>query len=151
MRTMRDKAGGIEGMPLQLMIMVIVAGLVLAVVLGWTLSIQGPAVIGSVSMDPATVGVGSVPDGLVASRTVAGLKVSSYDGRGQPIPGTVVTMTGAAARTYVAQDADNDGTAVFGSVTVTLPPGVSVGELTLTVQKSGYPSKTVTVPVVRSA
>ena len=34
MRSVRDEAGGIEGMPLQLMILVIVTGLVLAVVLG---------------------------------------------------------------------------------------------------------------------
>ena len=61
MRPLRNASGGIEGMPLQLMITVIVAGLVLAVVLGWTLSIQSPAVIKSVSTDPASVNVGNVP------------------------------------------------------------------------------------------
>src|SRR3989442_15856714 len=61
-RTMRNEGGGIEGMPLQLMIMVIVAGLTLAVVLGWILSIQAPAVIKSVTTSPSTVYLGNVPE-----------------------------------------------------------------------------------------
>ena len=93
MRSMRDETGGIEGMPLQLMIVVIVAGLVLAVVLGWTLSIQGPAVIKSVSANPTTVRMGAVPDDAAATRTLT-IYVSAYDGKDQPLKGLVVTLGG---------------------------------------------------------
>lgn len=153
MRPMRDEAGGIEGMPLQLMIVVIVAGLSLAVVLGWTLSIQAPAVIKGVTTDPVTVRLGDVPEELAATKSVT-IRVTAYDAKNAPIKDIVVTLAGAVVDTKVAQDRDDgsvDGTATFGGVAVTLPPGVVLGEITLTVQKAGYPSKSWTIPVVRGA
>lgn len=148
MRTMRDETGGIEGMPLQLMILVIVAGLTLAIVLGWTLSIQGPAVIRSVSVDPASVGLGDVPVDKAATGSRS-FTVTAYDGKNQMIRDFTVTVSGATAKTYVAHD--REGTATVSGVVVTLAPGVTVGEITFTVQKAGYPSKAWTVPVVRGA
>jgi hypothetical protein len=149
---MRDETGGIEGMPLQLMITVIVAGLVLAVVLGWVLTIQSPSVIKSVSTDPASVDLGNIPEDLAASKTVT-IRVTPYDAEGAPIRDAVVTAEGAIARTVVAFDKD-DG-ASDGTVTLTvrahLAPAVNVGELSLTIQKAGYPSKSWSVPVVRGA
>ncbi len=153
MRSMRDETGGIEGMPLQLMILVIVAGLTLAVVLGWTLSVQGPTVIKSVSTDPATVYLGNVPEDQPATG-VASIRVTAYDGKNAPLKDLVVSLGGAVGGIQVAQDKDDgavDGTATFPGVTVSLPPGVSVGEISLTVQKAGYPSKVWTIPVVRGA
>jgi len=152
MRTMRDETGGIEGMPLQLMITVIVAGLVLAVVLGWVLTIQTPSVIKSVSTEPASVDLWNVPEDQAASRTVT-IRVTAFDAEGAPIRDAVVTAEGAVAATVVAFDKD-DG-ASDGTVTLTvraqLAPAVNVGELALTVQKSGYPSKVWSIPVVRGA
>jgi len=153
MRSMRDRTGGIEGMPLQLMIVVIVAGLVLAVVLGWTFSIQGPAVIKRVNVDPETVNLPAVAEDRTASRTLS-IHVTAFDGKDQPLQGIVVTLGGAVARTYVAQDSGDgalNGTASLRDVQVTLPPGIFVGELTLTIQKAGFPSKTWSIPVVRGA
>ena len=152
MRTMRDETGGIEGMPLQLMITVIVAGLVLAVVLGWVLTIQTPSVIKSVSTDPASIDLGNVPGDQPASKTVT-IRVTSYDAEGAPIRDAVVTAEGAIAETVVAFDKDDgvsDGTVTL-TVRAHLAPSVNVGELTLTVQKSGYPSKSWSIPVVRGA
>ena len=153
MRPMRDETGGIEGMPLHLMILVIVAGLTLAVVLGWTLSIQSPSVIKSVSTNPATVYLGNVADDAPASKSLT-ITVTAYDAKNAPIKDVVVTLGGAVAETQVAQDRDDgslDGTATFPNVIVSLPPGVTVGEVTLTVQKAGYPSRAWTIPVVRGA
>ena len=150
---MRDGSGGIEGMPLQLMITVIVAGLVLAVVLGWTLSIQGPSVIKSVSTDPASVDLGNVPDDRTATRTVT-IRVTAYDAKNAPIKEALVTLGGAVGNTLVRGDGEDgtvDGTVTFTGVAVSLPPGVSVGEITLTIQKAGFPSKAWTIPVVRGA
>ncbi len=153
MRRMRDESGGIEGMPLQLMITVIVAGLVLAVVLGWTLSIQGPTVIKSVSTEPTNVDLGNIPEDLPATKTIA-IRVTAFDAKNAPIKEAIVTIGGAVAKTLVRQDGEDgavDGTVTFSSVTVSLPPRVSVGELTLTVQKAGFPSKSWSIPVVRGA
>jgi len=154
MRPLRNASGGIEGMPLQLMITVIVAGLVLAVVLGWTLSIQSPAVIKSVSTDPASVNVGNVPEDQRATKTGVTVRVWAYDAKNAPIRDAVVTLGGAVSNTLVrqdVQDGSSDGTVTFPNVAVSLPPGVSVGELTLTIQKAGFPSKAWTIPVVRGA
>lgn len=153
MRPVRDEMGGIEGMPLQLMILVIVTGLVLAVVLGWTLSIPGPTVIKSVSTDPASVDLGNVPEDATASKTLT-IRVTAYDAKNAPLKDAVVTLGGAIARTYVSADGDDgalDGTATFAGVLVSLPPYVSVGEVTITIQKAGYPSKAWSIPVVRGA
>ncbi|MEK6851302.1 MAG: hypothetical protein AABY30_02055 [Candidatus Thermoplasmatota archaeon] len=153
MRPMRDRKGGIEGMPLQLMILVIVAGLTLAIVLGWTLSIQSPSVIKSVSTNPTSVYVGNIPEDQAAT-SVLTISVTAYDAKNAPIKDLVVTLGGAVGQPHVAQDRDDgavDGTATFTGVSVSLPPGVSVGEVTLTIQKSGYPSKAWTIPVVRGA
>ena len=153
MRPLRNASGGIEGMPLQLMITVIVAGLVLAVVLGWTLSIQSPAVIKSVSTDPASVNVGNVPEDRMATKTVT-VRVTAYDAKNAPVRDAVVTLGGAVSNIIVRQDiqdGSSDGTVTFPNVAVSLPPGVSVGELTLTIQKAGFPSKAWTIPVVRGA
>lgn len=152
MRTTRDEAGGIEGMPLQLMITVIVAGLVLAVVLGWVLAIQSPSVIKGVNTDPAIIDLGNVPEDQAATKTVR-IRVTAFDAEGAPIPDIVVTAEGAIAATVVALDRDDgasDGT-VSISVRAHLPPRVNVGEISLTLQKAGYPAKSWSIPVVRGA
>src|SRR5881409_1214027 len=115
MRTIRDRTGGIEGMPLQLMITVIVAGLVLAVVLGWVLAIQSPSVIKSVNSDPAIVDLGDVPEDQGAAKTLK-IRVTAYDAAGAPVVDSVVTAEGSVASTVVAIDRDDgtsDGTVVL--------------------------------------
>lgn len=152
MRAVRDRMGGIEGMPLQLMITVIVAGLVLAVVLGWVLAIQSPSVIKSVSTDPAIVDLGDVPEDEAAAKTVR-IRVTAFDAEGAPISDIVVTAEGAIATTVVALDRDDgesDGT-VSISVRAQLAPRLNVGEISLTVQKAGYPTRSWSIPVVRGA
>ncbi len=152
MRTIRDETGGIEGMPLQLMITVIVAGLVLAVVLGWVLTIQTPSVIKSVSADPASVDLGNISEDQAASKMVT-IRVTAFDAEGAPIRDAVVTAEGAVAGTVVAFDKDDgtsDGTVTL-RVRAQLAPMVNVGEIAFTVQKAGYPSKVWSIPVVRGA
>lgn len=152
MRTMRNRDGGIEGMPLQLMITVIVAGLVLAVVLGWVLAIQSPLLIKSVNTEPAMVDLGDVPEDQAAAK-VAKIRVSAFDVEGAPVRDTVVTAKGAVAGTVVAldrEDGTSDGTVTL-SVRAQLAPRVNIGEISLTVQKAGYPAKSWSIPVVRGA
>src|SRR2546427_1441782 len=103
LRTMRNEGGGIEGMPLQLMIMVIVAGLTLAVVLGWILSIQAPAVIKSVTTSPSTVYLGNVPEDQPATKVIT-LTVTAYDAKNAPLKEIAVALGGAVAGPRVAPD-----------------------------------------------
>jgi hypothetical protein len=51
----KDKNGGIEGLPLQLMIMVIIAGVGTAIILGWMTNLQAPNGIGAVYSSPTEI------------------------------------------------------------------------------------------------
>ncbi|HPR98555.1 MAG TPA: hypothetical protein PLC39_04585, partial [Methanomassiliicoccales archaeon] len=50
-----DRDGGIEGLPLQLMIMVIVAGLGTAILVGWMGGLSAPEAIASVNGSPTEI------------------------------------------------------------------------------------------------
>jgi len=60
-----DRDGGIEGLPLQLMIMVIVAGLGTAVLVGWMGGLTAPEAISSVNCSPNEILL-SDGDGFIA-------------------------------------------------------------------------------------
>ena len=81
-------------MPLQLMIAVIVAGIALAIVLGWVLSIQTPNVISRVEATPETVSITGAPTNQEATKTVT-ITVRAFDGKGNVIAGVVVSLNGA--------------------------------------------------------
>lgn len=145
LRRMRtDRHGGIEGMPLQLMIMVIIAGVSLAIILGWVLALPGPAVIKTVGLSHGTVGISSAPIDTVAKKTVTTFTVTALDSKNQPIPNILVTLEGSITLGRLAK-ADGDDTSVDGSVTFTslefrLPVGVASGSVRVSVQKSGFTS-----------
>src|SRR2546428_11762854 len=77
----RDERGAIEGMPLQLMIAVIVAGIALAIILGWVLSIQTPNAFFNDAATPETVNIQGVPLAQEATKTVT-ITVRAYDQKG---------------------------------------------------------------------
>ena len=54
-RISKDNSGGIEGLPLQLMIMILVATMGTAIIIGWMGSIETPHAIGDVDVDPEKV------------------------------------------------------------------------------------------------
>ena len=58
----RDRRGSIEGLPLQLMMMVLIAGLGSAMVIGWMGDVQTPTAIGDVATDANEV-IMTDPDG----------------------------------------------------------------------------------------
>src|SRR2546428_10870399 len=82
----RDERGAIEGLPLQLMIAVIVAGIALAIILGWVLSIQTPNAISRVEATPETVSISGVPTNDKATKTVT-ITVRAFDQKGNPVGG----------------------------------------------------------------
>jgi len=110
-------------------------------------------VIKSVNVDPPSVDLGNIPEDKPASTTVNRILVTAYDAKNALVKDTTVTITGSVPSTLVRQDGEDgsDGVVTFPSVKVSLPPGVTVGELTLTIQKAGFPSKSWSIPVVRGA
>ncbi|TLZ67242.1 MAG: hypothetical protein E6K16_01105 [Methanobacteriota archaeon] len=146
----RDERGAIEGLPLQLMIAVIVAGIALAIILGWVLSIQTPNAIARVDATPETVNIQGVPLAQEATKTVT-ITVRAYDQKGNAIPGIVVSLRGAGVQTAGtdAGDGTSDNTATFLNVRVSVPANSLTAKIDVTVEASGFPTKTNQILVVR--
>lgn len=133
-----DSDGGIEGLPLQLLIMVVVAGLGLTVIMGWMSSISAPHAIGDVFVNPGEILVYDEDgDGLY---TVEDLRITVIvtDQDGDRLEGATVLLEGANIRNV-------DGSPVRG---VTNAQGQVVFEYLL-VEKFGSGLSTVKVTVAK--
>ncbi len=146
----RDERAAIEGLPLQLMIAVIVAGIALAIILGWVLSIPAPNAISRVETSPETVSIEDAPANEEATKIVT-ITIRAFDQRGNAIAGIVVSLEGAgvaSARTDAA-DGASDGTVTFSNVQVRIPANVLTVKIDVTVEASGFPRGTDDILVVR--
>lgn len=87
-RISNNRRGGIEGLPLQLMIVIIVATLGTAIIMGWMGNIEGPRSIGSVEVLSGDILLrdGSTSTGMVD------IRVTDQDGN--PLEGATVVLTG---------------------------------------------------------
>lgn len=143
-----DRRGGIEGLPLQLMIVILVATMGTAIIVGWMGNIETPQSIGDID----------VPDGLVHSDsgTIASLVIEVRDQDGNYLPDAVVvftdnyvTMTDPDGGTCPASaTTDSGGRAVFSNVHVDAPGSASTAILEILVYKSGYGEKTTDIMVL---
>jgi hypothetical protein len=118
-RMARDGAGSIEGLPLQLMIMGIIASLGTAVIVGWVSSIDTPVYIGSVETDPHEVLVADADGDCVYEAQLDELAIRVLDTGSEPIEGVAVLCEGASLdndhhRLYGVTD--QDGKMVFSEV-----------------------------------
>ena len=145
-----DERGAIEGLPLQLMIAVIVAGIALAIILGWALSIQTPKTISRVEATPETVSINGVPSTQEATKSVT-ITVRAFDEKGNLLGGIIVTLRGAGVEKAGtdAGDGTSDGAVTFTSTLVTIPKGQLTAKIDITVQASGYPNAAGGILVVR--
>ena len=97
----KNKKGGIEGLPLQLMIIIMIATLGTAIIMGWMGNIEEPHSIGNVVVDSGEID-------LTRSTTVSGtygnagsiynsneeVVITVFDQSGNPLPGATVVLTG---------------------------------------------------------
>jgi hypothetical protein len=145
----RDESGAIEGLPLQLMIAVIIAGIALAIILGWVLSIQTPSAIGRVDVTPDTVSINGTAPNREAVTTVT-FTVRAYDQKGNAIPGIAVSLRGAGVSAVRLDETDGiDGAVTFASVVVRIPASQLTAKIAVSVEASGFPSATDDIIVVR--
>ena len=119
----KDRNGGIEGLPLQLMIVILVATMGTAIIVGWMGSIETPHSIGNVEVQDVV---------LCDDGTVTGFCLEVRD-QDETAP---VALT------------DENGKAVFGTLTVSPPQGTSHFDLHIVISKTDYGEKSVEVPVV---
>jgi len=148
----KDASGGIEGLPLQLMIMVVVAGVGTAILLGWMGGLSAPSGIGAVYSNPTEIVLNDGDHDGVYTRSGITITVSVLDTNGDAVKGATVVLDGANIVTSqgrtVHGTTDDAGKVTFTGLSAS-QAGKTVGFITATVTKSGMGTDTsLTIPVV---
>ena len=128
----RNRKGGIEGLPLQLMIIILVATMGTGIIIGWMGSIEVPGHIGTVECD-SDIQLSYGNNGI-------SLNVTVTDQNGDPLEGAAVVLSGCGisdrggGTPYVLTD--KNGIARFNDMSVNKV--TSVRYVSITVSKDGY-------------
>mgnify|MGYP003787487543 FL=1 len=147
-----DREGGIEGLPLQLMIMVIIAGLGTAVLVGWMGGLSAPQAISSVGASPSEVLLTDTDgDGTFENESVT-ITIVVRDQNGDAVEGASVVLDGCNVRTadgaLVYGTTGTDGKATFTGLTVS-SSGNGIGFITVTAAKGGMGTdSSLQIPVI---
>ena len=136
----KNRAGGIEGLPLQLMIVILVATLGTAIIIGWMGSLETPSQIGSVNVDSGDITL-NLTSGSEKYTTTGYAKIYVTDQNGNGLSGATVVLTGCGIVTKaggtVYGTTDAKGYVEFKDLRVSLR-GQKIGFVTVEVSKSGY-------------
>lgn len=148
----KDRNAGIEGLPLQLMIMVVIAGLGTAIILGWMSGISAPRTIDAVYSSPSELVLNDADRDGIFSRSGISMTITVLDQSGEPVDGATVVLDGCnivtATGKQVHGTTDAYGKLVLSGLTAS-QTGKAVGFITVTVTKSGMGTdSTLTVPVI---
>lgn len=147
-----DRDGGIEGLPLQLMIMVIVAGLGTAVLVGWMGGLSAPEAIASVNGDPSEILLADGDsDGTYENDGVT-ITIFVRDQNGDAVAGASVVLDGCnvcnSDGSLVYGSTDAEGKVQFEDLSVSRY-GEGIGFVTVTVAKGGLGTdSSLQVPVI---
>jgi len=126
----RDRRGGIEGLPLQLMIVIMVATMGSAMIMGWMGDIESPHYIRSLGIEENVV---TIEDGIIPD-----IHVCVLDERGAPLEGaTVIISNKQVGRPDLLVNTGQDGRAVITGCTLEDYP-MSTIRLIVTAYKTGY-------------
>jgi hypothetical protein len=148
MRSKRGKRGlrndcsaGIEGLPLQLLIMVVVAGLGLTILMGWMNSIAAPHSIGEIYVSPSEILVyDEDKDGLYTKSGIV-MTITVTDQSGDRLEGATVMLDGANIKTKeggpVRGVTDSHGQVVLTGLSVE-SFGTRLTTIMVTVAKGDY-------------
>ncbi len=126
----KDRKGGIEGLPLQLMIVIMVATLGSAVIMGWMGDLDSPDYIKTIGIEENIV---TIEDGIIQD-----IHICVLDGSGEPLPGVSVLITNkqvSGPTDYVTTDFN--GRAVLSGWELKDYPKSTI-KLNLTAYLSGY-------------
>ena len=139
-RLRRNKEGGIEGLPLQLMIIILVATLGTAVMIGWMGSLGTPDHIGSVDVDTGDI-VLDMSSGTERYTDSGYVRIRVTDQNGNGLPGATVVLSGCGAVTAsggtIHGVTDAQGYVEFHDIHVSLR-GSKIGFINVDVSMSGY-------------
>jgi len=137
---------------LQLLIIVLVAGVGSAIIMGWMGGLEAPETIGSISPSISEIVLDDDDGDGVFSAEGVDLCITVMDPDGDPISGATVTLEGAGVQSAEGKrphvPTDSDGRATFDGLTLSRASS-SMGYVTVTVAKSGVAStRSISIPVV---
>ncbi|MBC7107524.1 MAG: hypothetical protein H5T41_01830 [Methanomassiliicoccales archaeon] len=147
-----DAEGGIEGLPLQLILMVVIAGIGMTVILGWMTGLEAPKSIGAVYATPSEIILTDEnSDGLYEKSDLT-LTITVVDQNGDPVSGASVVLQGTNIAFEDGRTAhgmtDASGKVKFSDLSLS-QRGTTIGFVTVTVTKSGYGTdSSLTIPVI---
>ena len=146
----KNRKGGIEGLPLQLMIIIMVATLGTAIIVGWMGNIEEPHSISRVEVDSGEIDLTGINSAYSNNTTIRGtgniycpsedVIISVYDQNGNPLSGATVVLSGLGVTDSNGNTAhgttDDNGTVTFSDLKLRMTG--HVGYITVEVSKSGY-------------
>jgi len=139
-RLRKDRSGGIEGLPLQLMIIILIATLGTAIILGWMGSLGEPARIGSVNVDSDDI-VLELSSGTERYTDSGYVRIFVSDQNGNGLEGATVVLNGCNITTSDGRTVygitDSNGYVEFDGLHASLR-GSKIGFVNVDVSKSGY-------------
>jgi hypothetical protein len=135
-----NRRGGIEGLPLQLMIVLIVATMGTGIIVGWMGSIETPHSIGDVSVESGDI-ILEQRSGSLRYTNEGSVEIYVSDQDGNPLAGATVVLTGLGVEnsdgTTAHANTDEGGFANFENLNVKIR-GATVGYISVNVSMSGY-------------
>ncbi|MFP3871645.1 MAG: hypothetical protein ACOC55_04780 [Candidatus Natronoplasma sp.] len=145
-----DERGALEGLPLYLIILVVIAGVGTAIIAGWMMSSQSTE-LESIEYDLGTKIDGDQLD-LSEDWGQTTMTVTAYDDNGDTLEGVTVSIEGCGAGDIdqpVAQT-DEDGEADFTlhREDLNVPDGESYGQITITAEYTGETTRTETETIL---
>ncbi len=148
----KDKGAGIEGLPLQLMIMVVVAGLGIAIILGWMGGLSAPNGIDAVYANPTELVLNDGDHDGIYTGSGMSITISVIDKSGDAVKGATVVLDGCSIMNsdgkQVHGTTDDLGKVTFSGLSAS-QTGKSVGFISVSVTKSGLGTDNgLTVPVI---
>lgn len=150
-----DRRGGIEGLPMELLIIIVVATIGVGIVVGWMNSVesQEPSTFGDVGSETtmiATDGEKYGLDGGAVEEESFAIRVYVHDSRGNGIEDAVVMLSGmnvSGTRTY--GQTDSDGNITFDGLKLKTYSHTGSGNLTVSVSATGFGETSFQIKVVK--
>ena len=149
-----DRTGGIEGLPMELLIIIVVATIGVGILIGWMNDLQGqePEVYGDITSDATMIsykdGLYTVNGDTACAAPTFEMTVHVINGNGDGIENAVVKLSGLGVsgdKTF--GQTGSSGDIKFTGLTVATVPG-TVGYITATIS-SDIGDTELKVPVVK--
>lgn len=125
-RLRSDEKGALEGLPLYLILLVVIAGVSTAIIFGWMQSAQ--------STELGKIEVSAGNDKVVNAGENEEITVKAYDQDNDPLSGATVVLEGCSINEV--DNTNKDGTKTF-EVEPSLTENEDFGEITVTVKYTG--------------